>query len=731
MMATYNDVRFISLNMRGFNQCSDLLKDVTSTDDIYVICLQEHWLLPDSLVKLQQISPDYVAVSTSAMSSKVGCGPIYGRPFGGLSVVLHKSLVPHFQCVLASERLIAVTINDILLINVYMPCVGTIHRVDLIDCLVGEIESVVNDFPSHSVMLLGDFNCVIECVCPTDEPDNICYCTSDRDCQSIIKVLDDHKLIDVGMNYNCKRATYYDALSRGKRLDYIFVNNCVTSMLVDFAVLDVHNNFSDHCPVMATMKVSLAPTLCDDDNLSKVSAKPTLRWDHADLSFYYQATEFYLRPLLEDLIKLCPDISDENTLNELHSLSLVEIIESFYTKLVCLVKCAALSTVPFYPKQVAKKWWNIELSLRKQQSLAADRMWKDSGRPSEGSLFDARKECRVAYRAAVRKAKFESDSYVSARLQSSLSSKHGKTFWSVWRANFNNRKRNHGLIYSTPTLACKKFADAFSKINSSAKVDHENSRNSFDFRKSTYVGLPDPKDVFDVELIESAIKRLHRGTACGADGITVEHVIFAHPVLISILLRLFRLMYLSSTVPTSFCQSYVVPVPKNKDNAFVKCVDDFRAISINSVLAKIFEFCLLEKFKQFLSTRDQQFGFKKSHGTSCAVFTLRKVIDHYVERGSTVNICTLDISKAFDKIDHNLLLMKLMDRKLPAKFIDLLDYWLSHSTGRVKWCDLLSDSYKFHCGVRQGSCLSPALFQFLLMTLLKDAMKLFLCLGLY
>jgi len=59
---------------------------------------------------------------------------------------------------------------------------------------------------------------------------------------------------------------------------------------------------------------------------------------------------------------------------------------------------------------------------------------------------------------------------------------------------------------------------------------------------------------------------------------------------------------------------------------------------------------------------DLQFGFKKKLECSKpnAVYTLCSVVDYYTSRGSTVNLCTLDVSKTFHKIDHHCLYLKLM-----------------------------------------------------------------------
>ena len=62
--------------------------------------------------------------------------------------------------------------------------------------------------------------------------------------------------------------------------------------------------------------------------------------------------------------------------------------------------------------------------------------------------------------------------------------------------------------------------------------------------------------------------------------------------------------------------------------------------------------CLIELVQEFLITSDLQFGFKKKLGCSHAINTMQSVINCYTARGSTVNVCALDIVKAFDKVNH-------------------------------------------------------------------------------
>ena len=53
------------------------------------------------------------------------------------------------------------------------------------------------------------------------------------------------------------------------------------------------------------------------------------------------------------------------------------------------------------------------------------------------------------------------------------------------------------------------------------------------------------------------------------------------------------------------------------------------------------------------------------------MYTLRSVVDYYVNNGSTVNICALDISKAFDKMNRHRLFLKLMQKQIPLKLLCL------------------------------------------------------------
>ena len=73
----------------------------------------------------------------------------------------------------------------------------------------------------------------------------------------------------------------------------------------------------------------------------------------------------------------------------------------------------------------------------------------------------------------------------------------------------------------------------------------------------------------------------------------------------------------------------------------------------------------------FISTSDNQFGFKSCHSTDLCIYTLKEFIDYYKTRGTTVYVIFLDASKDFDKIDHWLLFDKMIRKGVPLFIIKL------------------------------------------------------------
>jgi len=67
----------------------------------------------------------------------------------------------------------------------------------------------------------------------------------------------------------------------------------------------------------------------------------------------------------------------------------------------------------------------------------------------------------------------------------------------------------------------------------------------------------------------------------------------------------------------------------------------------------------MDRFCHFLVTADNQFGFKKGLGCNNAIYHVRNVVEHFTSGGSTVNLCAIDLSKTFDKVNGHALSINL------------------------------------------------------------------------
>ena len=116
------------------------------------------------------------------------------------------------------------------------------------------------------------------------------------------------------------------------------------------------------------------------------------------------------------------------------------------------------------------------------------------------------------------------------------------------------------------------------------------------------------------------------------------------------------------------------------------------------ILSKLFEHALQIVFHDFLSTSTYQFGFKRKSSTVHALHSLRETVNYYINHGSRVFCSFLDASKAFDRLVHSGLFIKLMARKVPLQFLLVIISWYDGLTCRVKWGDSFSGWFVLAAG---------------------------------
>jgi retron-type reverse transcriptase len=132
------------------------------------------------------------------------------------------------------------------------------------------------------------------------------------------------------------------------------------------------------------------------------------------------------------------------------------------------------------------------------------------------------------------------------------------------------------------------------------------------------------------------------------------------------------------------------------------------------LVSKPFEKVLYEQLHEYLVTREllspRQFGFRKFHSTASALLDSTNEWFINMDRGLFNIAVFLDLQKAFDTINHDILLTKLDLYGLQKPSLNLLGSYLANRTQMCSVNGALSDTKLVRCGIPQGSILGPLLF---------------------
>ena len=155
----------------------------------------------------------------------------------------------------------------------------------------------------------------------------------------------------------------------------------------------------------------------------------------------------------------------------------------------------------------------------------------------------------------------------------------------------------------------------------------------------------------------------------------------------------------------------VIPIFKsgNKD-----LIENYRPISILSVFTKVFEKVMYKHLINFVDKNDilynYQFGFRKQHSTNHAVITLVEKITTALDKDKIVVGCFLDLKKAFDTVNHRILISKLRKYGIRGHILQWFESYLKNRKQFVWIKNFKSQIKSITCGVPQGSMLGPLLF---------------------
>ena len=690
-------ISMVSLNCQCLNTKKvDALKLFLSsmnsdTSPISCIVLQETWC--DSLVDMSFFSlPNYNMVSKPTRISA----------HGGLIIYIHDRFQykqidiiddsPYFENICIEVWNKYAHFDKFLICDIYKPPSGTTeHLVDFTNKFT-QCAAAINE-KSKKSYLCGDFNINLLQI-QTNQHFNQFY----------------DSLTSTGFIPKITLPTRISETS-ATLIDNIFTNN------IDRAHVSgiLSRKFSDHQMIFSLQKCNKCQKLKHNEKYIEVELTSQ---DNLD-KFAAEIKES----------KICERINSNADADPNANLDI----------LTNIINAAKNNNIPQKVKKFNKRrdkkepWMTNELLLmvNRKNELYVD--WKRSAKHSEN--YNGKKVNFKAYEKIVDNEIVQAKKIYYSNVFHMYKSSMKKT-WQIINETLSRKKVDNmlpdtfiknGNELSDPKEIANAFNEYFSKIGSNLA----SNINCTEDGQSYKVYLQNPtlkkfafKKVNDNEVL-SIINKLKNKKSRGADNISNQLLKTIKQELCKPLTIIINQMIETGVYPEKFKISKITPIYKKNERTNIA---NYRPISLLPTLSKIFERVIHTQLYTYFDENkllsEQQYGFREKHSTELAAVKLVDYINHEMDIGNTPEAIFIDLSKAFDTLNFDILIHKLQFYGLSGNSLALMK---SYVTGRMQYVlfnKTKSDLAIITTGIPQGSILGPLLFSIYVNDIINSSDKL-------
>ena len=449
-----------------------------------------------------------------------------------------------------------------------------------------------------------------------------------------------------------------------------------------------------------------------DDSVSDISLDTILPSDHSLIQF----TTDIPRPLNRKVTKTTRNLSavDSEVINEFlltnpfpstDGMDTHQVAESYNSHLRSAIETLAPAKTKVCVDKPRAPWFSDNLRLARTDIRRSERRWKTSQLEVHKQIYHAK---RTQYNKLLDDARV---SYHRNRIADA--SDQSKLFFIVDDI-IGDKKASASVRPDCENLKC--LANSFSEFFVS-KVDRLRERfdRGIEF-DAPIVNLGHSFEAFQpvTESFLSRVMMSMKSKSCSMDPIPTQLLKSCSNDVLPFILKVINSSLISGTVPNCFKQAIVRPLLKIT-GLDPSELSNYRPVSNLPFIGKLLGKVVLSQLHEYLSRNELytkfQSAYRQFHSTETALLKVHNDILTSIDQKKDVILVLLDLSAAFDTIDHSILLNRL-ETRFGIKGL-ALKWFQSYLEGRsqcVCFDDILSEPSYLTCGVPQGSVLGPVLF---------------------
>ncbi len=693
-----------SFNVKDIN--ANILAVKETLKHVDILAVQEHWLYNFEQQKLQDIDKSFNYAAKSVDDDNMISPFQKPRGYGGVAMFWKKSLDNNITTMPdGSDRVICLELNtgtaSFCLINGYLPCRGS-YTNECYKDILDEIQEIILKYrDSHSIVIMGDLNASLTRKPPSPR-DNLLidFCRKNS-------IFTDIPIADTFFHVNGTDKS---------QIDYILMTHS------DSPLLTYHHssaeptvdpvNLSDHIPILASIKTRLncmkKKNKLRKNTVHLLTSRKT-DWTKVDKTNYWEVTN--------------AKIAVNKVTNDIELMSAISNLTDTLTK--ASQECCNKPVKRHKKSDKGLNIWSPKISELVKRSKVTHLCWKNAGRPTYNTgnpIAVERKTIKRQLRSEIRRASRDiadqhKNDIMKARTEDT------KLFHKLIKIQRSEKTTSTSLLhldgeeFTEPEDIC----DGFRKHFSNLAVSSDNPKFSAEFKENADHKVTEIEDWSKVnrkkidpvspDEVQKLITTFKNGKAQDCFDLTAEHLKYAGPNVTILLSSIINYIFDTTSIPECILKGILTPIAKKgKDKT---SPDNYRGITVTPILCKVLEKAWLKRANPVLvrSQNSMQTGFTQGKSPSNAALLVTEAITEAAEQKKPIYVTLLDVSKAFDVVDHGILFDELYETGVEG------DLWLTFKqfyckpTTSVKWGSLMSESFNIEQGVRQGGVSSAPIYK--------------------